>query len=353
MGQKHDERGGSAGTKPILTLNAYHTREVMDAEQLYNRTLNRLKASVNSTICKEFLRDCTELQRISIFTTVASERIERKSRDIENIYEQLSYRNWNTTLFILFMRTLGDVANREQFTTLACRVGHNPILRERGSLFSIEAMLLGTSGLLSRCPTDTYIHRLIQEYLHISHKYSIQSMCPSEWNLSRIKPYNHPILRIAQAASFLCKHEFICNEVLACRSVGDIEDIFNTEASEYWESHFMPRHNGAPNPKRIGRSKSHLLGINMVAPFIHTYNKCNARELHNEGAIALLESIPSEDNRYVAEWVNHGVHIDNALASQAVLQLSTEYCDKKQCERCPVAKMLISLILEGKRCPIE
>ena len=302
--------------------------------------LNRLRAGAASTACGAPLSRMEPLARLALHSSLLFERMEYKLRTMKEVFDK-SGSNWNMTFFVMFFRTLGDASNRESFMRLAWKVTCSAVLHERSSLKAVEALLLGTSGLLESYPEDDYTRALAAEFAHLSHKYSIEPMSAREWNLHRINPLNHPVLRLAQAAAFFTEHEFVCSEALECRTADDVERMFGAEASDYWLTHFTPGSESGRQTKRIGRTKSSLIGINLVAPLQFAYGRFTDSEQMRERAMDLLESIEAEDNRYMRRWAAYGVVPANAFDSQALLQLSTSYCDRQRCEECPLGRIVL------------
>ncbi|MCH5335625.1 MAG: DUF2851 family protein [Alistipes sp.] len=315
----------------------------MSLEERYLRTLNRLIAGAPSCACSQVVAAMARPGRLALCTQLLFERLERKLSALMEIYRHAD-ENWNQTLFVMFFRTLGDASNREAFIELAQRVRYNPLLHERASLLAAESLLLGASGLLSLYPADEYTRSLASEFAHLSHKYSIEPMQAEAWNLRRINPMNHPVLRLAQAARFFTDNEFVFDECMSCRTCDDACRLFGSEASEYWMTHFTPGREGDGVAKRIGRSKAALLAINLVAPLQFAYGTLTEKESLRERAVELLESTPAEDNRYMRMWEAGGAVAANAFDSQALLQLSTEYCSCGRCESCPVGRTVLGRV---------
>ena len=81
----------------------------------------------------------------------------------------------------------------------------------RDDLFQIEAIFLGQAGLLelNTIPeryqkdalNDGYFSRLRNEYLYLSHKFSLQPMDYKQWRFLRLRPQNFPHIRISQLAN--------------------------------------------------------------------------------------------------------------------------------------------------------
>ena len=58
-------------------------------------------------------------------------------------------------------------------------------------------------------------------------------------------------------------------------------------------------------------------------------------------AIRLLCSLEGEDNKYTRVWKKMGMSVDNARDSQAVVQLMTQYCGRRDCLRCQLGYQYI------------
>lgn len=305
------------------------------------KMIEALKRGAASLACGNYLCQLSSIQRQSTLTAASYDRLERKYSKIQEILELVQY-DWNQTFLILLFRSMDASQNRDAYERLARLVPYRIIERERSSVKTIEALLLGTSGLLSVYRDDEYIRSLKEEYFYLAQKYDLLPMRRREWDLSRCRPHNHPVLRIVQIAKLLATNEFLVNRILECKRREDVEQLFAIEASEYWSSHFIPAQMSGDLPKRIGREKAHLLGINLVVQFQFAYAYHLCKEDLRTDALALLEELPAENNRYMRRWAERGVVATNAFESQALLQIATEYCGKMRCEECPIAKYLIA-----------
>jgi len=314
----------------------------------YGLALNRLRKDRDRRACGRAIGGMDDFERLQLFTELAVERLERKKRTFLEIYERAD-RNWNQAIFIMFFRTLGDNVNREPFMELAARVGYNPVLHVRGSLHSVEALLIGASGLLDCYPEDDYVRSLKSEAGYLFRKYDIEPLKLTDWVRDRIHASNHPVLRLAQAAVFFTRHEFIRNACFDCRTGEDVERLFCTEASGYWNTHSAPGREGSDRRKRIGPTKAALLGINLVAPFLYTYGAEMGVEGLSDQAVNLLDGMAPEDNSIIRRWQACGVCPKHALDTQALLQISNEWCDGGRCESCRIGRRIISEALSAER----
>ena len=172
------------------------------------RTIERLRAGAGTYACGGYLAALDGLQRTEICTALIFDRLQRKMRTVETLHGEADG-NWNQTFYLLYFRTLGDRQNQEAFLRLARKVPYKIVLRERLAPHAVEAMLLGASGLLELYRGDAYTLDLRRSFEYLAAKYGIEATDASEWALTEIRPANHPVLRLAQAAEFFAQDEFI------------------------------------------------------------------------------------------------------------------------------------------------
>lgn len=65
------------------------------------------------------------------------------------------------------------------------------------------------------------------------------------------------------------------------------------------------------------------------------------REALRTSALSLLENTDAEDNSIIRAWRQYGVTPQSAFDSQALLQLTNEYCRQRRCHECPVGRRII------------
>lgn len=311
------------------------------------RNINRLKAGASYFGCGGYLSKLDTLHRLDIYNKLGFERLSRKNSDINHIFEECK-QNWQQTFYTMLMRTMGGMDNKEAFTELARRVPYAILLREREVAANVEALLIGASGLLTLYPHDEYILNLKRNFSYLSTKYSITAMEASAWRLKRIYPNNHPILRLSQVASFITYTREMMDRMLACTSGDDVYNLFSCQTLPYWQTHYIPASTSPSVAKRTGRTKTDLLAINLVVQMQFAYSSYTGNERLYSRALGLLESLPAEKNSIIAQWNSFGPLARTAFDSQALLQLSFEYCRDRRCEECLVGKQILD-----KTTPVE
>lgn len=310
-------------------------------QQEEKRHLNRLQAGASYFACGSYLASLDRLHRLEIYNTLGFERLERKNRDIMELYRE-SGENWPQTFYMMLLGVMGGVDNKEAFLTLSRAVPYAAILRERQVPHNIEAMLIGASGLLELYPHDKYILDLKRNFEYLAAKYSIEPMDVSLWRLKKIYPNNHPILRLSQITTFLAHTTDIMDRMLMCSTGEEVHRLFSTETQPYWLRHYTPADEQPRSvAKRMGRTKSQLLAINLVVQMMFAYSAYIGSEKLRSRALSLLEDLPAEKNSIIAQWNSYGALARTAFDSQALLQLAFEYCRDRRCEVCPIGRRIL------------
>ncbi|MCL2561503.1 MAG: DUF2851 family protein [Rikenellaceae bacterium] len=313
----------------------------LDAGAVTQTAYEMLRSGARGFGCAGHIGRMADHERVALFTRLLADRLSRKCGDVQAIYEGCG-QSWNETMYVMLLRTMGDMRNKEAFTELARRVRYGYIARERNSQECVEALLLGASSLLDIYEEDNYTRTLRTHFDYLRRKYAITAMMPREWTVSHNNPNNHPVIRIAQTAAFLSTREFLFENVIKCRTVEDIQSLFRAEASDYWSSHYVPSsYHADRRPKRIGHFKANMLGINLAVPMMFSYGSYMNDETLKDTALELLEKIVCEDNSIVNGWRAGGVRMESAFDSQAVLQLNNEFCLRDLCHRCTIGRRVI------------
>ena len=79
-----------------------------------------------------------------------------------------------------------------------------------------------------------------------------------------------------------------------------------------------------------------MLTINTIVPILFAYGRYKANEKYVDRAFYMLEQLKAEKNNIVAMWQECGLKADTAADSQALIQLKTKYCDRRDCLRCRI-----------------
>ena len=328
---------------PVYTSKGreVETVELKFADRLYEEYLSMKKNRIMPG-CRDSLKTVDPFIFQMVLQIMAVERLERKCKDIKMIWEQTAH-DWEETFYRLVCKYWTGNVNAEPFYELAVQLPCRTLLRYTDRPKSLEALLLGCAGLLDNALDDDYVKDLKQEFRYLKNKHQLYVMKPEMWKFMRIRPVTFPTLRLALLASFLQKFQPLLSRILETSQIKEVFRLMDVEASAYWTTHYQPGCPVKAQKKRMGESLKRILLINAVIPFIFLYGKEQGEERLCDQAIEWLEECPPEDNYITRAW-NCKPYVESALQSQALLEITKEYCDKQRCLECRLSTEILKHI---------
>jgi hypothetical protein len=338
--------------------SVYNSRgeEVLTSEIKYDPGLyERYEALVNNSkaiACQDEVMTAGNILINQWLDRLAVERLEQKSASIIRMLDETG-NDWEEVFYRILCRYFGFRVNTEPFEMLSNCLPFKIIRKHSDSIFQTEALLFGAAGMLDQglfreAINDDYYKNLLREYKILSAKYSINSLHGWLWKFSRLRPANFPTLRISQLARMLTTSGGLCRRVLEVDRPEPLRSIFDVEASEYWNSHFIFGKISRESVKRTGSQATDILIINAVVPVVFLYGRYKDRQDICDRSILFLQETEAESNVIIREWEAAGIEAGSAFRSQALLQLRTEYCRKRRCLDCRIGNKLISMGKELK-----
>ena len=230
-------------------------------------------------------------------------------------------------------RCFGYKINADCFEELARSLPIKVLRYHTGDLLSIEALLLGQSGLLPENPKDDHIKSLSEHYQHLKWKYDLFPIHLSPAFL-RMRPSNFPTIRLAQLASLVSSHHNIIDKLLSFRTLEELHAYFTIEVSPYWIDHYLPDKASCSMPKKIGLGLINTIIINMIIPIQMLMKIRKGKKGSSIEELSILELLPPDQCRLLYEFKHAGIKAENAFQSQALLELYSQKCRVRECAGC-------------------
>ena len=253
--------------------------------------------------------------------------------------------DWERAAFMTLARNFGFGLNGDAFETWARHLPLHAAAKHRDDLFQIEALFLGSAGLLEEeampataavaASADEYLSRLRKEWKYLSHKFQLDPpMSPSLWRYLRLRPQNFPHLRLSQLAQLYCRQTASLSALMEATTRQQMHDALDTEPSPYWREHYLFGLTAKASRKRLSAASRDLIIINTICPLLYARGTMLNDEHLQERAAALLEELKPERNFITRQWHACGIDVATAADSQALIQLKRAYCDRHDCLRC-------------------
>lgn len=291
--------------------------------------------------CAYSLCEIEPLIRQDWLTALSVMRLERKCNELKNLLVYTG-NDWNQAFYQSLAATFGFRINREPFELMARQTPVQFLEKHKDDIFQVEAILFGQAGLLEGRFRGMYPKKLKKEYNHLRNKFSLQPAPGHLWKFLRLRPNNFPTIRIAQLAMIIHQRVNLFGEIIEKGERGEFSAIFQVGVSEYWKGHYYFDRPSKEMNKSISPATVDLILINNVVPFLFVYGKDKGREIYCEKALRLLASIPPESNSITRKFAGFGLSPSSADQSQALLELKSNYCDRKRCLECRIGIGLIS-----------
>lgn len=291
--------------------------------------------------CENMIGEVDEFTKQNWIERLLVERFQHKSEVILQLYHHAG-NDWNAAFYASLATGMGFKVNKEAFTTLSRLLPYTILLKHIDNLLQLEALILGTAGLLDDNFKDEYPVELKKEFEFLAKKYSLRKMDHIAWKNMRLRPGNFPTIRLMQFAMLLYKLEGQLLRLTEKDVFVEMKGILDIAASEYWDTHFVFDKKSVQQAKKIGSDSIDLLVINVIAPFIFTYARSKGDHEKAEKALAVLDHIEAEKNKITAGWEKLGISAKNAAQSQALIELKNNFCEQKKCLNCAIGNYLLN-----------
>jgi len=304
--------------------------------------LQRLVANEYWIPCAQHINSYGELPLRMWLAALSAERLEQKTEQVHRWVNELKG-SWEEAFYISMARSFGLKINALPFELLAKSIPLKTLAKIRNNLPSIEALLFGQAGMLHvhDHPHDTYYQMLRKEYEYLKKTHSLTPIPHHLWKFMRLRPLAFPTIRIAQFASLIHKSYGLFSKCIEIEKFTDLTDLLRTECSSYWHTHYTFGKETAAKSKVLGKTAIATIALNTVIPFMFAYGNARGNQVLKDKALTLLDELPAEKNSTVQGFAKLSVVADSALFSQAMVQLKSQYCDKRKCLYCNVGASVL------------
>lgn len=317
---------------PTLAIQKYVHPELINR---YNKLFSKQRKWIN---CEHELAEVDDFVVSNWLERLFFERLERKEGELLKELESLQ-NHWEALLFRMLCKSFGLKINGTAFLNMAQSFDFS-IVRKISEQEHLEALFFGQSGLLNDHKESVYYQKLQEEYAFLRHKYALQNENVIPPQFFKLRPPNFPTIRLSQLAVVYAKDKNLFSKVISAKTAPDIYKLFDVAASDYWNTHFNFGIDGPNRKKKLTKDFINLIIINTVIPLKFAHARQMGKDA-SEKLIKLAHSIPSEQNTIIERFNSIKPMAFNAIHSQALLQLKSEYCDRNKCLNCAIGNHLV------------
>lgn len=210
----------------------------------------------------------------------------------------------------------------------------------RHGLAGAQAALLGVAGFLPIAPAHQALAELsvvaavesgeLFEALAAAH--GLRPVEAGAWQLTRVRPFNHPARRLASFASLIadCPNGLLA--AVVARAGFD---------ARVWRNWF------AATTPSIGRSRADQIAVNVVAPFLAAYADANGDDDLRDAVARLWETFPGTVDDGIAAATLRQIagaqpfRIALGIEAQGLHHIGRHGCAVLRCFECPIAELAV------------
>jgi hypothetical protein len=351
--QKHNHSQNGAYNNVILhvvyendtSIYNNHGEKIPVVELQFDKSIfekyTYLQITKESIGCSNYLHQIDKLFINNWIDRLSAERLEKKSREIQNRWER-NNKDIEQTFFEQLAISFGLKSNSDPFEQLARHIPLKILNHHSDSLFQIESLMFGVAGFLDKITFNRYHENLAKEYNHLCNKYQLIKLEKHQWKFLRMRPSNFPTIRIAQFASVIKNNHALFSKILNSNNTEEIKNYFSKATSEFWETHYTFEKESPKRIKKLGELTIRNIIINTVAPFLFFYGNIKQQQKHRDKALSILQETNVELNKITKLWRQYGIEVNNAAESQALIQLYNMYCIPRKCLDCQIGSYILS-----------
>lgn len=293
--------------------------------------------------CEAYLPFLDEMKWLAWKERMAIERLQRKSATVLDMLTEVN-NHWEEVFWRMLARNFGMKVNADIFAAIAKSVPVNILAKHKNQIHQLEGLLFGQAGLLEQHFNEDYPQLLQREYNFYQKKYQLKQVSVKPFFL-RMRPANFPTVRLAQLSMLVNQSSHLFSKIKETDDVLAVKELLNVTANDYWHYHYKFDEAGEYQPKQLGKQMTENIVINTAIPVLFAYGIFNKEEAVKAKALQWLTELEAEKNTITKKWTEYHVSNNNALESQALLELKNNYCDLKRCLNCAVG----NAILKGGR----
>ena len=331
---EHDTDVFMKNNKPIPTLEL---KNIVD-KKLLNNYQSLFSKHQRWIACENQISEVDSFLFNNWLERLYFERLEVKSIFINKLLQD-SNNDYESVLFKLLAKNFGLKVNGEVFLSLAQSFNFSTFKKIQQNELHLSALLFGQAGFLKEESEEVYQLELKNEYNYLQHKYNLHGI-DNGFQFFRMRPNNFPTIRIAQLVSLFSKHQNLFSKLIQLEKLQDFYTFFSVEVNDFWKTHYSFNTTSKKSPKKLTKPFVDLLLINTIIPLKFVYLK-NRGEVSENDFLNLIQQIKPEKNSITSKFLDLEIDTNNALETQALLELKNNYCAKKLCLQCAIGKVIL------------
>ncbi len=277
-----------------------------------------------------------------ILVKLGLERLEKK---INRFSAELYFTDFNQLFLQGLLESLGYSKNKFQMLQLSTLLPYNKLkeFKSKGlTKDQLIALWLGCSGLIEHIPA-TIPKEWSYKWSELYHNQSITSEYKNlEWKLFRIRPINHPVVRLLQVSDLIYKSldDSLFNQLLNLFSFSRENftiSKFKKKLYKFFEIDWME----LPENIHLGKTRIDTICINIILPLIILYARKMTYPDLESSAFQIFKDYNKLPENHITRHMNkfmqesqRKIISKKAIFQQGILKIYYDFCRNHNCIIC-------------------
>ena len=291
--------------------------------------------------CKFFLQQNEDELPVKL-EKMGQERLEKK---IRRFSAEHYFAGFDQLLLQGLLEALGYSKNKYQMLQLALKFRYNKLKKFYSAGMSQDeliALLLCSSNLINHLPsTFPAEFKTKWQELYSKQQFSRETI-DINWQLFRIRPVNHPAIRLLQISDFLYNslETSLFRQVLKLFSFSS--ELFNLKdfTTKLYQV-LQTRSEFLPERYKLGKTRIDTILVNIILPLVVVYaQEKNYNELE-QAALKVYREFHGLPDNYITQYMQNLMNPEQkkivnkkAIYQQGLLKLYFDNCQHHDCEAC-------------------
>jgi len=303
---------------PILELKGRVSNSLLERYKNFQEGYKRIP-------CEPFHQEIDDLALRSWLERMLIERLLARTA-VHKLWLSQTKNNWDEVAYRSLLQSFGMKYNKTAFEQLAIQLPYKVIAANANNLDLVRALLIGVAGLEKNYQEPDY-ESLIMNWTHLKTKYRLVSIPPTMWKFGRIRPHNQPLVRLEQLTLMLTNKSLLAfwkDQLMVKTAKPEQQNFFSVEQQKQLSKEFQ----------------THVL-INGILPVLFSYAHEHGLEELKTACIDKFFKLKAEKNNIIKIWKSLPLKSWSAGETQALMQLTANYCDLKKCLSCTIGRTVL------------
>ncbi|MDP8267995.1 MAG: DUF2851 family protein [Candidatus Tenebribacter davisii] len=334
--------------KKPYTISENGTRiEILEVKDQLTEDISKLIKHYSNKPYSEKDRSCDLFNNMNITETeqflkqMGMKRFEKK---IKRFTAEHFFSDFDQLFYMGFMEALGYSKNKYQMMQIASNLTYKNLKEFYNKGMTKEefiSILLCSSGIIEHIPSIICNEQKLK-WISLFQKFPQIQILDISWKLFRVRPINHPAVRILQVTDIIYDslETSIFHNILKPFSFPKDNFILRDFKNKLY-AYFQIKNNYLPERYKLGKTRIDTLLINIILPLAVVYSR--EKKYNNlEGTVyTIYQSFSGLPSNFLTQYMEKFLNIEqkkivkrNAINQQGLLNIYYEYCKHHLCEAC-------------------